>query len=337
MKAAVHSRYGPPDTIELTEVDAPTPADNEVLVRVHATTVNRTDCGILRGKPWFARLFYGIRRPKSPVLGNEFAGRVGGIWNQVTQFAVGDDVVGYNDVTYGAHAEYITMPETKMIAYMPAGLTYEEAAPIAEGAHYALSIIRAAKIGPGQRVLIYGATGAIGSAPVLVAKHFGATVTAVCATPHLELVRSLGADKVIDYTTEDFTRAGTDYAVVIDAVGKSSFGACKKLLKADGIYTSTGPGPFWQNPALVLWTKRFGDRRVIFPLPRNDQADLVFLTQLVASGEFRPLIDRRYSLDNIVDAFRYVETGQKVGNVVITVDRRNEVQDSSATTAPTAG
>lgn len=319
MQAAVHARYGPPDTIELTDVPTPTPAADEVLVRIHATTVNRTDCGVLRGKPFLIRLLYGLRRPRSPILGSEFAGQVQAVGESVTAFAVGDDVVGYNDATFGGHAEYLTLRETAMIAPMPEGLTYEEAAPIAEGAHYALNILRGTKVGPGQKVLIYGATGAIGSAAVQLAKQFSASVTAVCPFAQVELVGSLGADRVIDYTAEDFTAAGTDYDVVIDAVGKSSFGTCAPLLKPGGIYTSTGAGPFGQNLVLVLWTKRFGDKRVIFPSPRSTQADLVFITDLVKTGAFRPVIDRRYPLEQIVEAFRYVETGQKVGNVVITV------------------
>lgn len=206
-----------------------------------------------------------------------------------------------------------------MIAPMPEGLTYEESAPIAEGAQYALTILRGTNVESGHKVLIYGTTGAIGSAAVQLAKQFGATVTAVCSTAQVELVRSLGADRVIDYATSDFTAAGTDYDIVIDAVGKSSFEACKSLLKPGGIYTSTDLGRFWQNTPLVLLTKWVGDKRVIFPTPKNDQPDMVYLTEQVQSGAFRPTVDRTYPLQQIVEAFKYVETGQKIGNVVISV------------------
>jgi NADPH:quinone reductase-like Zn-dependent oxidoreductase len=319
MKAAVYTRYGPPDVLSIREVAKPVPKDNDVLIEVRATTVNRTDCGFLRGTPRLARLVYGVRGPKHPTLGNEFAGRVAAVGRAVTSYAVGDDVFGYNDSTFGGHARYMTMPEVGMMARMPSNLTHEEAAPTAEGAHYALGNLRKAGVGPGQRVLVYGATGAIGSAAVQLAKHLGAEVTAVCATPQLELVRSLGADRVVDYTTEDFTRSGGEYDLVFDAVGKSSFGACRKLLGPGGIYSSTELGFLWQNPLLALWTSRFGKHRVTFPIPRTSREDMEFLRGLVETGAFRPVIDRRYRLDQIVEAFRYVKTGQEIGNIMLTV------------------
>jgi NADPH:quinone reductase-like Zn-dependent oxidoreductase len=205
MKAVVHARYGSPDVLELKEIEKPVPKDNEVLIQIHAATVNRTDCGYLRAKPFIIRFFYGLRKPKHPILGNEFAGTVVAIGKDVSTFSVGDDVFGYNDVVSGAHAQYKTMREDDMLTTMPPNSTYEEAAPTAEGAHYALLDIRAANVKRGQRVLIHGATGAIGSAAVQLVKHFGAEVTAVCDTANVKLVRSLGADRVIDYTQEDFT------------------------------------------------------------------------------------------------------------------------------------
>ena len=249
-----------------------------------------------------------------------FAGRVAAVGGAVASFRVGDDVVGYNDSRFGGHAEFVTMPESGMVAVMPPGLSYLEAAPIAEGAHYALNNLRAARVGPGHRVIVYGATGAIGSAAVQLAKHMGAGVTAVCATPHLDLVASLGPDRVVDYTREDFTRIGREeYDLVFDAVGKTTFGAFKPLLKPGGIYCSTDLGPRWENPFLALWTPRFGPKKVIFPIPRNTREDLDYLIGLVESGALRPVIDRTYPFAQIVEAFRYVETGQKIGNVVITV------------------
>lgn len=320
MRAAVHVRYGPPDTIELTDVPPPVPADGDVLIRIQATTVNRTDCGVLRGKPFFIRFIYGLPRPKCPVLGNEFAGRVESVGANVSLFKPGDDVVGYNDRTFGGHAQYVTMRETGMIARLPAGLSYEEAAPMAEGAHYALAILRGTRVGPGSNVLIYGATGAIGSAAVQLARHLGASVTAVCSTARMPLVRSLGAERVIDYTTEIVTNAGDNFDVVIDAVGKSSFRACRKLLKSGGIYASTDLGYLWQNPPLIVWTKWFGDKKVVIPLATSRSEDLAFLANLAETGAFRPVIDRRYSLEQVAEAFKYVETGKKLGNVVIIVD-----------------
>ena len=323
MRAAVRTRYGPPDVVRVAEVEKPAAKDGEVLVRVHATTVNRTDCGLRAAKPFIYRFFTGLRRPRLTVLGNEFAGEVEAVGGGVTSFKVGDRVFGFNDISFGAHAEYMTMPEDGLLATMPANLTYEEAAPGTEGSHYALALIRTAKLQSGQDVLVNGATGAIGSAAVQLLKTMGAEVTAVCATEHMELVRGLGAARVIDYTAEDFTRDERRYDVVLDAVGKSSFGRCRRLLKPGGLYLSTDLGPLSQNPVLALVTPLFGGRRVRFPIPRQDQGTVTYLKERIESGAFRPLIDRRYRLDQIVEAYRYVETGRKVGSVVITIDSGN--------------
>ena len=324
MKAAVHTRYGPPDVVRILEVDKPAAKDNEVLVRVHATTVNRTDSGLRAAKPFVNRFFTGLRRPRVTVLGNEFAGEVEAAGRGVRSFAVGDRVFGYNGTRFGAHAEYLAMPEGGSLATMPAKVTYEEAAPSTEGSHYALSLIRKARIRSGQKVLVNGATGAIGSAAVQLLKGLGAEVTAVCGTEHVELVRGLGADRVIDYTAEDFTRDTQTYDVVLDAVGKSSFGRCKRLLKPGGIYLSSDLGPLSQNPILALITPLLRGKKVMFPIPRDNQEMVRYFRELLESGEFKPLIDRRYRLDEIVEAYRYVETGQKVGNVVISVEPSTE-------------
>jgi NADPH:quinone reductase-like Zn-dependent oxidoreductase len=320
MKAAVHTSYGPPDVVRISEVDKPAAKDNELIVKVHATTVNRTDSGLRSAKPFINRLFTGLRRPRVTVLGNEFAGEVEAVGRGVTSFQVGDRVVGYNGTRFGAHAEYLAMPEDGSVATIPANLTYEEAAASTEGSHYALSLIRKAKLRSGQDVLVNGATGAIGSAAVQLLKHLGDKVTAVCGTEHVELVRGLGADRVIDYTAEDFTKDEQRYDVVLDAVGKSSFGRCRRLLKPRGIYLSSDLGPLAQNPILALITPLFGGKKVMFPIPRDDQEMLRYFRELMESGAFRPLIDRRYRLDQIVEAYRYVETGQKIGNVVISVE-----------------
>jgi len=320
MKAAVHTRYGPPDVVRISEVDKPAAKDNEVLVKVHATTVNRTDSGLRAAKPFINRFFTGLLRPRVTVLGNEFAGAVEAVGGGVRSFKVGDRVFGYNGTRFGAHAEYVAMPQDGSLATMPAKVTYEEAAPSTEGSHYALSLIRKAKIRRGQDVLVYGATGAIGSAAVQLLKHLGAEVTTVCDTKHLELVRGLGADRVIDYTAEDFTKDQQSYDVVLDAVGKSSFGRCKRLLKPRGIYLSTDLGPLSQNPILALITPLLRGKKVMFPIPKDDQEMVRYFKELLESGAFKPVIDRRYRLDQIVEAYRYVETGQKIGNVVISIE-----------------
>ena len=320
MWAAVRDRYGPPEVVRVIELERPAVKDHDVLVRVHATTVNRTDCGLRAAKPWIYRLFLGLRRPRRTVLGTEFAGEVEAVGDGVTAFKVGDRVFGFSGTAFGAHAEYLALPEDEsLLATIPEGLTFEEAAPGSEGSHYALSSIRAAKVRRGQDVLVYGATGAIGSAAVQLLKQLGATVTAVCATDQLDLVKSLGADRVIDYTAEDFTRDGHSYDVVMDAVGKSSFGRCRRLLKPRGVYLSSDLGPLSQNPLLALVTPLGRGRRVRFPVPRSDPGAMAHLKELIGSGAFRPLVDRRYRLDEIVEAYRYVETGRKVGNVVISV------------------
>jgi NADPH:quinone reductase-like Zn-dependent oxidoreductase len=323
MKAAVHTGYGPPDVVRIADVEKPAAKANEVLVKVHATTVNRTDCGFRAAKPFIVRLFSGLIRPRVRVLGNEFAGVVDAVGSGVASFKVGDRVFGYCEGRFGAHAEYLAVPQASALATMPAGLTFEQAAASTEGSHYALSLIRAADIRRGADVLVYGATGAIGSAAVQLLKSLGANVTAVCATGSLELVRGLGADRVIDYTVEDFTTDEQRYDAVFDAVGKSSFGRCRRLLKAGGVYGSTELGPLSLNPLLALVTPLlgwlFGGRRVRFPLPRHNQEMVRYFKGLIESGQFKPLIDRRYPLEEIVEAYRYVETGQKLGNVVIGV------------------
>jgi NADPH:quinone reductase-like Zn-dependent oxidoreductase len=323
MRAAVRTRYGPPDVVRVVEVEKPAAKDHEVLVRVHATTVNRTDCGVRAAKPFIYRLFLGLRRPRLTVLGNEFAGQVEAVGAGVTSYKVGDRVFGFSGTWFGAHAEYMTMAGDGMLATMPAGLSYEEAAPSTEGSLYALSALRAAKLQRGQSVLVNGATGAIGSAAVQLLRGMGAEVTAVCGTEHVELVRGLGADRVIDYTAEDFTRDAQRYDMVLDAVGKSSFGRCRRLLKPGGLYLSADLGPLSLNPVLALVTPLFGGRRVRFPIPRQDQGTVAYIKERIESGTFRPITDRRYRLDQIVEAYRYVETGRKVGNVVISVDPGN--------------
>ena len=323
MKAAVHSRYGPPEVVRVVDVPAPVVKDDELLVRVHATTVNRTDCGFRGAKPFFVRAFTGLVRPRVTILGNEFAGEVEAVGQAVTRFVVGDRVFGYDDSAFGAHAQFLAIRESASLALIPANVTYAGAAPATEGSHYALASIRKAKIAAGHRVLVNGATGAIGSAAVQLLATRGAHVTAVCDTQHLELVRGLGADRVIDRTAEDFTQDDETYDVVLDAVGKSSFGQCRRLLEPGGAYLSTELGPRGQNPFLALVTPLLPGRSVLFAYPRHNQAMMNEFKDLMATGRFRPVIDRYYPLAEIVEAYRYVETGQKVGSVVITLEHRD--------------
>ncbi len=319
MRAVVNTIYGPPEIVKLMEVDKPVPKESEILVKVGATTVNRTDCGFRSAKYFISRLFSGLFRPKFNTLGTEFAGEIEAIGKKVTSFKTGDRVFGYNDKKCGAHAEYLAIEENEAIAVIPRNVSFEQAAPITEGGHYALCDIRAAKVKSGQNVLVYGATGAIGSAAVQLLKYFGAKVTAVCDTKNMELVKSLGADVVIDYMKQDFTKTDQLFDFVFDSVGKSSFGQCKPLLNKKGIYISTEPGKNYENIFFALFTPVLGGKKVLFPIPTISKEDVILLKGLVESGQYGPVIDRKYSIEQIVEAYRYVESGQKVGNVVITL------------------
>jgi len=312
VRAVVHDRYGGPDVLRVEEVERPSPADDEILVRIHATTVNRTDCGWRSGKPFFARYFTGVRRPKWPVLGMELAGEVEAVGAAVTEFQVGDRVFGVK--TYGAHAEYACIRESGPVAHMPSTLTFEEAAAVCDGFCIALSCLRDAGLGEGRRLLVYGATGSVGTAAVQLAHHWGAHVTAVGNTQNLELVRSLGADEVVDYLLEDFTKSGQTYDVVFDAVGKHSYRRCRRSLAEGGLFVETDLGFMWHAPLLALASKR-----VKLGVAKYRKEDVVFLKELIDAGEYRAVIDRRYPLEDVVAATRYVETGQKTGNVVLTV------------------
>lgn len=320
MRAAVNTRYGPPEVVTVTEVPVPEPGDGELLVRVDATTVNRTDCAYRAARPFFMRSFTGLRRPRRTILGTEFAGEVVGTGAQVDRFGVGDRVFGYVEGRFGAHAEYAVVHQSASVATVPAGVSQTAAAAATEGFHYARSAIRRAGVRPGDQVLVNGATGGIGSAAVQQLATMGVTVTAVCAGEHADLVRGLGADHVVDYETEDFTELPQRFEMVFDAVGKSTFGRCRRLLRPDGVYVSSELGPGWQNlPLSLIGTVRRGRQRVVFPFPEDNQAVVEEIRDHLAAGTFRPVIDRTYPLEEIAQAHRYVETGQKIGNVVITV------------------
>ncbi|HTF30530.1 MAG TPA: NAD(P)-dependent alcohol dehydrogenase, partial [Flavitalea sp.] len=282
------------------------------------TTVNKTDCGILWGKPFIIRFFLGLFKPKNPYMGTDFAGKIESVGKDVTLFKIGDRVWGFNDNGLGTQAQFMKISADKALTTIPENINYEQAAASAEGAHYAYNCIKKANVSKGQKVLVYGATGAIGSSAVQILKYFEAAVTAVCNTKNIELIRSLGADKVVDYTKEDFTKDDQKYNFVFDAVGKTSFGKCKKLLQDGGIYISTELGPSGQNIFLHFTTAILGNKKVIFPIPTDTRGSIFFIKDLIEKGKFKPVIDRKYSFENIVEAYKYVATGQKTGNVVIT-------------------
>lgn len=319
MKAVVHTRYGGPEVLGLREVPRPVPAPDEVLVRVHASTVNRTDCGFRAARPWFVRAFTGWRGPRNPILGNEFAGEVVEAGSAVTELAVGDRVFGVDQRTFGANAEYKTVRERDPITTMPAGLSFAEAASVPDGFVLGRACLTAAGVVAGTRLMIYGASGSIGTAAVQLALHLGAEVTAVCDTAGLDVVRSLGPGRVVDYTQEPFLEPGVRYDVILDAVGKLSFRRIRRSLTPDGVYATTDLGWLWHQPLLSIATRFVGRQRAMLPLPTYSKDHVLLAKELLEAGEYRPVIDRRYPLDDAVEATRYVESGRKIGNVVLDV------------------
>jgi NADPH:quinone reductase-like Zn-dependent oxidoreductase len=325
VRAVVYDRYGPPEVLRIDDVERPVPKVDEVLIRVHATTVNRLDVHTREANrsggvvvSLLSRLVSGLRRPRQPILGSEFAGEVVVVGAAVKEFAVGDHVFGDSGLGFGAHAEFMRMREGALIAHMPAGSSFEEAAPVSDGALNAIVCLKGAGTLKGKSILIYGSSGAIGTAGVQLAKYFGADVTAVCKTKNIELATSLGADSVIDYTQDDFTKNGETYDVIFDAVGKHSFKRCKDSLKQGGRYLATDG---FGNLMLAMWTSRVGDKRVVFQIPpRYSKQDLLLFKELIETGRYRAVIDRRYPLEDVIEAARYVETEQKTGNVVLTVN-----------------
>ncbi|MGH2692239.1 MAG: NAD(P)-dependent alcohol dehydrogenase [Actinomycetota bacterium] len=321
MRAVVYDRYGPPEVLRLEEVPSPVPKADEVLIKVHAAAVNRTDTGLRSAEYWISRFLTGLIRPKRKlrIPGTELAGEVIEVGSAVTEFKVGDHVFGVSAKTAGAHAEFVCMPESGPLAHKPVGMTFEEAAAVADGVILALSVLRPADLQTRRKVLVYGASGSIGTAGVQLAKHLGADVTAVTNARNVELVASLGPDRVVDYEQEDFTKSGKTYDFIFDAVGKLSFKQVKGSLNRGGAYVSTELGPYQQNPFLALWTRWIGDKKVLFPIPRYTKKDVLFLKELIEAGKYRAVIDRSYPLEDVIEANRYVETGQKTGNVVLTV------------------
>ncbi len=319
MRAIIYKQYGGPDVASLTSLPIPLPAKNQLRIDVQASTVNRTDCGFRSANYFVSRFWSGLFKPKYPVLGCEFAGIVDEVGTEVTLFKPGDAVYGYDDQYFGGHAEYLCIDAQKAVAPIPSGLTYAQAAALTEGGHYALGIIRAAEVKSGYEVLVNGATGAIGSAAVQLLRHLGAHVTAVCPRAYTNKVLELGAEQVVDFESTDFTHLPQKFDFVLDAVGKSSFHKCKPLLKYSGIYISTELGRGGDNIWRALFAAFHKGPKVGFPIPVVKAEDIAYLGKLAAEGQFNPLMDRSYSLEKIVDAYRYVETQQKIGNVTIAI------------------
>jgi NADPH:quinone reductase-like Zn-dependent oxidoreductase len=330
MKAMVYTEYGPPEVLRLEEVEKPVPKDDEVLARIHAVSVSYGDIvarkfGDISPREFhmpflfwvIGRIGFGLSKPKNPILGGEFAGEIESAGKDVSLFKEGDQIFGYPGQSMRAYAEYICMPEDGVLAPKPANMSYEEAAVVPSGGMTALNILKKQNIQSGHKVLINGASGGIGSHAVQIARHYGAEVTGVCSTPRVEYVNSLGADKVIDYTQEDFTQSGETYDLILDVLGKSSWSRCKGSLKPDGRYVLAS----FKMKQLVqmLWTSIAGDKKVICALSPQATEDLLVLKELIEAGKVKSFIDRSYPLEQAAEAHRYVEEGHKKGHVVITV------------------
>jgi NADPH:quinone reductase-like Zn-dependent oxidoreductase len=319
MKTIWRNTYGGPETLSVRDVPLPEPGPGELVVRVRATTVNRTDCGALWGKPYIFRFFVGWPRPTHVATGSDFAGEVTAVGSGVSRFAVGDRVMGFDDNCIGTHAQYVRLSDKTAMVRIPDGVAFEAAAAAMEGAHYARNFLNKVKLQAGDEVLVYGATGAIGSAAIPLLKHLGMRVTAVCAKEHHRTIAARGADVVLDYTQDDWKKNlhGQKFPLFFDAVGKQTLGQVRDLLRPDGVYISSELGPWAQNIWYALLAPLMRGPKVLFPLPLDIPASLELVVPLLASGQFIPLIDRSYPLEEIQQAFVYVASGQKIGNVIL--------------------
>lgn len=320
MKALVSRKYGSPEVLKIEDVNKPVLSENDVLVKVKAFTVNRTDCAAVRAKPYFSRLFLGLTKPKKNIRGTDFSGTVEAVGNNVYDFKAGDRVFGFEDEGLGSQAEYLVLSQDKSIAKIPDVFSFEEAVTACEGFHYAINFVNKVQIKSGQKILVNGATGAIGSALMQILKEYEVEIVAVCNTKNIELVKSIGAHKTIDYSKEDFTLLSMKFDYIFDAVGKSSFGKCKALLKDEGIYISSELGAGAQNIFYAILTPLFGKKKVVFPMPIDCRKSLLIAKDLITDGKFKPIIDRSYKFEDIIDAYKYVESGQKTGNVIVIFD-----------------
>lgn len=324
MRAALFHKYGPPSSLKLGEVPLPTPKNGELLVRVRAVTVNRTDCGLTAGKPFINRLVTGLIRPANPIAGSDFAGEVVATGSENSAYKVGDRIFGLNDSGLHSHAEFLCISEKAAISLMPVNASFEEAVACLEGAHYAINFLNKVAVKPGNTVLVNGASGGIGSAMVQLLALTGAKITAVCHREQFPLVKSLGADELIDYSTSDFTQSPERFHFIFDAVGKSTFGLCKPLLLTGGIYISSELGPYTQNVLFALTTPISAllpgnKKRVVFPIPTGIRQNVAYIKTLIEAGHFRPVIDKIYAFTDIRMAYEYAASGQKIGNVVVRI------------------
>ncbi|SDX73375.1 NAD(P)-dependent alcohol dehydrogenase [Flavobacterium degerlachei] len=318
MKACLRRRYGSPNQIKIENIEKPIPKENEVLIRVHATTVNRTDCANLTAKPFIMRFVLGLFKPRKIILGTDFAGEVIALGKNVKSFRIGNKVFGFNDTGSESQTEYLTTTAEHLFL-IPKKIDYKEAAASLEGAHYAYTFIHKVNIKSGQKILINGATGGIGSALLQFVRTYDVKIAATCNTKNIKRIQSLGADKIYDYTKEDFTKDNDKYDFIFDAVGKSTFGKCKSLLTENGVYISSELGPYSQNVLYAVSTSIFGTKKVIFPIPYSKRITIPYIINMLENGKFKPIIDREYLLEDIVQAYEYVLTGEKTGNVIINV------------------
>jgi NADPH:quinone reductase-like Zn-dependent oxidoreductase len=317
MKASTRRRYGSPNQIKIENIQKPIPKENEVLIKVHATMVNRTDCANLTAKPFIMRFVLGFFKPRKIIVGTDFAGEVIATGNNVKSFSMGDRVFGFNDTGAESQAEYTTTTEENVFL-IPDKINYKSAAASLEGAHYAYTFIHKVNIQPNQKILINGATGGIGSALLQFVRQYGVKITATCNTKNIKLIQSLGADKIYDYTKEDFTDDTDTYDFIFDAVGKSTFGKCKPLLKEKGIYISSELGPYSQNIFYSIFTSGLG-KKVIFPVPHSKQKTIPYISNLLENGKYKPVIDREYTIEDLAKAYEYVSSGEKTGSVIVNI------------------
>ncbi len=319
MKAAVHTRFGPPEVIQIRDIEKPSPGDKELLIRVYAATFNRTDCANVSAKPWFMRFTQGLTKPKNPISGTDFAGIIESVGKHVEGFKPGDRVFGFDDSGLQSHAEYMTYSADNAVAVMPANVSFADAAASLEGAHYAYNFITKVTLQKGQRAMVNGATGAIGSAMVQLLKYYGLEIAATCSADHTEMVKNLGAGMVVDYTRDDFTQIDERFDYVFDCVGKSTFGKCKNILKEKGIYISSEMGPYAQNMYLPLITAITGGRKIKTPIPFNRMRTVRLMKKLVEEGHFKAVIEKTYPLDETANAYKHAASGKKIGNLVIQI------------------